>query len=54
MRSWLTVLGAASVWIGAVSWIEAADEPAFTGLFDGKTLKGWVPQHTDGSPSRTA
>ena len=47
MRSWLTVLGAASVWIGAVSWIEADDEPPFTSLFDGKTLKGWVPQHTD-------
>jgi hypothetical protein len=47
MRTWLTVLGAVSVCIGAAAWIEAHDEPPFTSLFDGKTLKGWVPQQTD-------
>lgn len=46
MRSGLVVLAAAAA-IGAASWIEAADDPPFTSLFDGKTLKGWMPQHTD-------
>jgi hypothetical protein len=47
MRSNLAVLGAAVVLIGAEGGIELADEPRFTSLFDGKTLKGWRPQHTD-------
>jgi hypothetical protein len=41
------VLGAAVALIGADCWLEGADEPAFTSLFDGKGLKGWEPQHTD-------
>ncbi len=47
MRSGLAVLGTAVVLIGAERWIEGADEPPFTDVFDGRTLKGWVPQHTD-------
>jgi Domain of Unknown Function (DUF1080) len=47
MRSGLAVLGAVMTVIGAESWTDGADEPPFTSLFDGKTLKGWVAQHTD-------
>lgn len=47
MRSELVALGAAAALIGAGCWLEGADEPEFAGLFDGKTLKGWEPQHTD-------
>jgi hypothetical protein len=47
MRSGLAVLGAALALIGADGWLEAADESEFTSLFDGKSLKGWVPQHTE-------
>ena len=47
MRPGGTVLGAALAWIGAVCWIEAADEPPFRSLFDGRTLSGWVREHTD-------
>jgi hypothetical protein len=47
MRSGLAVLGAAVALIGAEGWIEGADEPPFIDLFDGKSLKGWDPQHTD-------
>lgn len=47
MRSGLAVLGAALAWIGAVSWIEADEDPPFASLFDGKTLNGWTRQHTD-------
>jgi Domain of Unknown Function (DUF1080) len=47
MRSELAVLGAAVALLGTDCWIDGADEPEFTSLFDGKILKGWVPQHTD-------
>ncbi len=47
MRSGLAVLGAAVALIGAERWIEGADEPPFTSLFDGKTLQSWKLQHTD-------
>jgi hypothetical protein len=47
MRSGLAVLGAALAWIGAVSWIQADEDPPFSSLFDGKTLKGWERQHTE-------
>jgi hypothetical protein len=48
MRSGLAVLGVAvALIIGAGCGIEAADEPEFTSLFDGKSLKGWVPRQTD-------
>jgi hypothetical protein len=41
------LLGAAVALIGTEGAIELADEPKFTSLFEGKTLKGWKPQHTD-------
>jgi hypothetical protein len=47
MRSGLAVLGVAVALIGAACWLEGADEPVFTSLFDGKSLNGWEPQHTD-------
>lgn len=47
MRSGLAGLGAALAFVGAACWIEAADDPPFTSLFDGQTLKGWVRQHTE-------
>jgi len=48
MRSGLAVLGvAAALLVRADCGIEAADEPQFISLFDGKSLKGWVPQHTE-------
>jgi hypothetical protein len=47
MRSGLAVLGAAAVLIGAGCWLLADDESPATSLFDGKSLKGWEPQHTD-------
>jgi len=47
MQPRLAVLGAAMALIGADWWLERADEPEFTSLFDGKSLKGWQPQHTD-------
>lgn len=47
MRSRLVVLGTALALIGAERGIELADDPRFTSLFDGKTLQGWKPQHTD-------
>ena len=48
MRSGLALLVVAmALIVGAVCRIEAADEPEFTSLFDGKTLRGWVPERTD-------
>jgi Domain of Unknown Function (DUF1080) len=47
MRSGLAVLGAAVALIGADCWLAGADEPELVSLFDGKSLKGWEPQHTD-------
>jgi hypothetical protein len=47
MRSGLALIGAAVALLGAEGTIELADEPKFTSLFDGKSLKGWQPQHTD-------
>ena len=47
MRAGRAVFHAALAMIGAVCWTQAADEPAFTDLFDGKTLKGWSNQHTN-------
>jgi hypothetical protein len=47
MRTGRAWLGAAVAWLGVACWIEADDEPPFTSLFDGKTLSGWVCQHTD-------
>jgi hypothetical protein len=48
MRSGLAMLGAAVVALmGVECSIEDDDRPKYTSLFDGKTLKGWEPQHTD-------
>jgi hypothetical protein len=47
MRFGLAVLGAALAFIGAETWIDGADELPFTSVFDGKSVKGWAPQHTD-------
>ena len=47
MRSGLVGVAAALALSVAVWGLPAADEPRFTSLFDGKTLMGWVPQHTD-------
>jgi hypothetical protein len=41
------LLGVAVALIVRACQLEAADEPDFTSLFDGKTLKGWVPRQTD-------
>jgi Domain of Unknown Function (DUF1080) len=47
MRSGLAVLWAAMALVGADWWVNGVDEPEFTSLFDGKSLTGWEPQHTD-------
>jgi Domain of Unknown Function (DUF1080) len=47
MRSGLAVLGAALALIGAECRLAGAGDPGFVSLFDGKSLKGWEPQHTD-------
>ena len=31
----------------ALAGVASADDPNFTSLFDGKSLEGWTPQHTD-------
>ncbi len=31
----------------ALAGVASADDPSFVSLFDGKSLEGWTPQHTD-------
>lgn len=47
MRPGLAMLAAAVTLLGTEYGIRGGDEPPFTSLFDGKTLSGWVRQHTD-------
>src|SRR5262249_55228771 len=47
MRPRLAVLGPALIVTGTAWWLSGAEEPRFTSLFDGKSLSGWSPAHTD-------
>jgi hypothetical protein len=43
----LAVLATALIATGTAWWLPGAEEPRFISLFDGKSLSGWSPEHTD-------
>jgi hypothetical protein len=48
MRDGVARFGLAMAWIGSVlAVLTAAEDRVFTRLFDGKSLSGWVSEHTD-------
>ena len=47
MRRGRAVLGTALALFSAAWFAPGAEDPKFTGLFDGKSLSGWSLEHTD-------